>query len=112
MNVPSVAIVTLPPCVVAKVPAAAATPAGESLLVSVPVSATNGVVGEVVVPPVTTACVLFTRFPYESLIAFGWIAIERPVDPVHELPLSVAVTVNEKVPVAVGVPLIAPALDI
>src|SRR6185369_13123353 len=110
MNVPSAAIVTLPLCVVATVPATAATPPlGRSLPMITPVSGTNGVVGDVVVPPVMTACVLFTRLLKESLTHAGAMAMESVAEaPVQLVLESVAVTTNVNVPVAVGVPLIAP----
>ena len=57
LNVPSEAMVTLPPCVVANVPtllASTVTPFdGVSLETIVPESCTAGVVGAEVVPPVT-----------------------------------------------------------
>ncbi len=112
---PSAAIVTLPPPVVAKVPTVAATPPpGRSLPISVVVEPTNGVAGEAVVPPVMTNCVLSTRWlpaGYESATATGAIEMENACEPVQLVLESVAVTVKLNVPVAVGVPLNAPALE-
>src|SRR5439155_10231100 len=73
LNVPSAAITTLfVPFADENVPATAATPPiGRSFAMIVPVSGTNGVVGDPVAPPVTTASVLFTRLLYESLFAPG-----------------------------------------
>src|SRR5450432_3029515 len=105
MNVPSVWIVTLPPPEVANVPAEAETPpAGKSFAVSDPLSVTNGVPGDAVAPPVTTACVLSTRLVYESLLTTG--AIDNVyVAPVPLQPfVSVDLTVIGNVPVCVGVP--------
>src|SRR6266850_1866701 len=110
MNVPSVSVVTLPPCVVGNVPATSVTPpAGRSLAMMVPVSGTNGVAGDAVAPPVTTAWVLLTKLLYVSPLAAGLTAIEKPAAPVQLLAVSVAVTVKLKVPVAVGVPLMVPS---
>src|SRR5438309_9713534 len=101
-------MVTLPPWLVAKVPAFAATPPiGRSFAMIVPVSGTNGVAGDPVAPPVTTASVLFTRLLYESLFAPGLMAIVNGCEPVQRF-ASVAVTVEPNVPVAGGVPLVAP----
>src|SRR5581483_10973032 len=109
MKVPSAAIVTLPLCAVDVVVACTAIPpAGASLARTEPVRAMKGVAGELVAPAVTTACVLLTRFEYESLTAFGLMAFESDCEPVQLDAVSVAVTVNVNVPVAVGVPLIAP----
>src|SRR5471032_3016080 len=102
-------MVTLPPAVVPNVPAVAATPPfGASFARIEPVSVTNGVDGELVAPPVTTASVLFTRFEYESGPAAGLIAIVNDCEPVQAVLVSVAVTVNVNVPVADGVPLSVP----
>src|SRR5581483_1426393 len=110
LNVPSAAIVTLPLWVVANVPATTLTPPlGRSLARIEPDNCTAGVAGAVVVPPVTYASVLFTRLLYESPAAAGRIAIEKTALPVQLVLESVAVTVKLKVPVADGVPLIAPA---
>ncbi len=72
MNVPSEAMVTLPPADVATVPAFADTPPnGRSLPVIAPLRVTNGVPGEAVAPPVMTAWVLSTRLLNESPVATG-----------------------------------------
>ena len=65
MNVPSAAMVTLPPPLVANVPVVAATPPlGRSFAIKfvVRIELTNGVAGEVVAPPMMTNCVLSTRW--------------------------------------------------
>src|SRR5437764_11865946 len=105
-------MVTLPPWVVENVPGTAVTPAaGWSFASREPVSTTKGVAGDEVLPPVTTASVLLTRFAYASDAADGWMAIENAAEPLQLLFVSVAVTVKANVPVAVGVPLIAPPLE-
>src|SRR5258707_3086093 len=112
MNVPSEAMVTLPPADVATVPAFADTPPnGRSLPMIAPLRVTNGVPGETVAPPVMTACVLSTRLLNESPVATG--ATERVyVEPVPlQVFVSVAFTVIRKVPVCVGVPERTPAVE-
>ena len=108
MNVPSAAIVTLPPAVVAEVPAVTDIgDAGRSLAKTLADNATNGVDGDVVVPPVTTAWVLLTRLLYVSGAVFGATVNETFFVPV-QLPTSVAVITALNVPVAPGVPVTAP----
>src|SRR5438874_6885771 len=115
MNVPSAAIVTLPPPVVANVPAVAATPPfGRSFAIRVVREPTNGVAGLAVAPPVITNWVLSTMWlpaGYESPTATGAMAMENNCEPVHPFDVSVAVTVKVKLPVVLGVPLIAPPLE-
>src|SRR5438034_3033302 len=105
MNEPSAASTTLfVPFAEENVPETTATPPlGRSLVMMKPVSGTNGVAGETVEPPVTTACVLLTRLLYVSPVATGLTAMEKPAAPVQLLGVSVAVTVKLKVPVDVGV---------
>ena len=115
MNVPSAAMVTLPPAVVLNVPAVAATPPlGRSLAIRFVSEPTNGVAGETVVPPVMTNCVLSTMWLaalYVSPTATGAMLMENACEPVQRLTVSVAVMVKLKTPVAVGVPLIAPPAE-
>src|SRR6185436_1557844 len=98
MKVPSAAIVTLPPPLVANVPVVAATPPdGASFVIRFVTDPTNGVVGLVVVPPVMTNCVLSMMLlaaPYVSPLATGLMAMENAAAPVQPLAVSVAVTVK------------------
>src|ERR1051325_6934667 len=100
-------MVTLPPLDVANVPLLIVAPAGASFAVRRPDSGTAGVDGVAVAPPVTYACVLFTRSTYVSFAANGGTAIENEPEPLQPYE-SVAVIVKLNVPVAVGVPVIAP----
>src|SRR5207237_8725373 len=111
MSVPSAAITTLfVPLAEETVPATTDTPPpGRPFAATVPVRPTNGVAGEVVAPPVTTACVLLTRLPYASPTAAGLTTIENACEPKQRLTVSVPLTVKLNVPVEVGVPLIVPA---
>src|SRR5258708_889258 len=112
MNVPSAAMVTLPPAVVANVPGVAVRPAGRSLERMFVAEVTAGVAGVDVVPPVMTNCVLSTMLlpaAYESPVTFGAMArLYVAPTPVHPL-ASVTLTVIGKRPVWVGVPDKTPA---
>ena len=68
-----------------------------------PVSTTAGVVGAVVVPPLTYASVLLTMFEYESPVATGATVIETLSVP-KQPPGSLALIVALNVPVTDGVP--------
>src|SRR5260221_4124346 len=112
MNVPSEAMVTLPPADVATVPPFADTPPnGRSLVMMAPATPTNGVAGLPVAPPVRTNCVLSTMLLYESPVTTGATdsVYVAPV-PLHVF-VSVAFTVIGKVPVCVGVPERTPAVE-